>query len=92
MIFVLLMAAVTGILTFALQLLPGDDFLALPDLMYTAVGTAAGWAGWALSLSGTAVKDTVLTIVPLVIGLKLTIFLWKILTHWRPPMVKNKSV
>jgi len=89
MIFVLLTAAFTGILTFALQLLPGSDFLALPEALYVAVRSASGVGGWILGLAGTDVKNQLLVILPIFLGIKVAVMLWDILRFWRPPFTRK---
>jgi len=87
MLFIYLIAAFSGLLSFGLGVLPGPTFLALPDVAYTAVETVAGWCGWALGLMGEDVKDTMLLIIPLTISINVSLWLWSILRNWRPPVV-----
>lgn len=85
MIFLYLVAALTALITFALSLLPGDTFLAMPAAATDAIAQAGAIGSWLLNLAGSSVRETVLTILPLVIAIKLVAFGWQILRKWRPP-------
>jgi len=85
MIFLYLVAALTGIITLAISLLPGPDFLALPEAAIDAVATAGHVGGWLLGLAGADVKAALLVALPIIVGVKITAFGWTVLRHWRPP-------
>jgi len=87
MLFIYLLAAFSGLLSFALGVLPGPTFLALPDVAYDAVRTVSGWAGWALGLGGPDIKAALVAIIPLTIAINVSLWLWRILRHWRPPVI-----
>jgi hypothetical protein len=89
MVFLYLIAALSALLTFSLKLLPGSDFLPIPSVAYTAMGTAAGWTGWLLGLGGADIKETLTYIIFLVIPLELTYLGWKILMRWKPPLIQK---
>jgi len=84
MIFLYLLAGVIGVLNFIFGLLPGPTFLAMPDAVGTALHTISEAAGWALGLAGTEVKAAVLTLLPIMVGLKVAFALWDIIKNFRP--------
>jgi len=85
MIFLYLIAGLTGIITFALQLLPDESFLPFPAAATAAVATAGQVGGWVLGLAGEDIKNALTIILPLVALIKLVTIGWSILRHWRPP-------
>jgi len=85
MIFLYLVAAITAIITFALSLLPGADFLAFPTAATAAIAQAGSIGSWFLNLAGADVRAAILTMLPFVIAIKLVGFGWQILRKWRPP-------
>jgi len=87
MIFLYVLASLSALLTFSLQLLPGETFLPLPTVAYDAVETVASYAGWALGLAGPDIKATILTILALAVPLEITVLLWRVLVKWRPPIL-----
>jgi len=89
MIFLFFVAALTAILTFGIQILPGETFLAMPVAATAALHSAGGVAGWALGLAGEDVKAAVLVALPLVVGVKIAVLLWGIVRNWRPPIVSK---
>jgi len=88
MIFLYLVAAIAGIFTFALSILPDPTtFFPMPTIAWEALTTASGWVSYILGLGGPDIKETLLTIIPLVIGLNVAVALWHIIRKWRPPVV-----
>jgi len=89
MIFLYLVGLIAYLFTWILSLLPGDDFLAIPAAGYSAIETVGGYLGWFLGLAGPSVKSTLLTIVPIIIGIKVATFLWHIIRFWRVPLISR---
>jgi len=87
MIFLFIVAALAALLTFALSILPGPDFFALPAAATSAMETAGGVGGFFLGLAGEDVKAAALTILPLFLGVKIAVLLWTIIRNWKPPIV-----
>jgi len=85
MIPLFIVAAITALVTFGLSLLPGSTFMAIPSAATAAITTVGGVGGWMLGLGGTAVKSTLLVLLPLVVTIKVFSFGWQILRKWRPP-------
>ena len=87
MILLYLVAAICGLLSMILGLLPGPEFLALPEVAYSAVGTVGDWTAWALGLAGSEIKSTLLAIIPIIIGINIALSLWSIIRTWKAPIV-----
>lgn len=89
MVFLWLIGLIAYLTTWILSLLPDATFLPLPDVAANAVGTVAGWFGWLIGLGGANLKSTILTVLPIVIGIEVAAFLWHIIRHWRVPLISK---
>jgi len=91
MIFIFLFAAIADLLNIVFSLMPGADTLPLPAAAYDAVSVVGGWLAYFLGLAGEDIKDTLLTIIPLVLGINIFISLWNVLRNWRFRGITSKS-
>lgn len=87
MIWLYAIAALTGVMTMAFSILPSSEFLALPDAMYSALGTVAGWGGWALGLFGTEIKGTIVLAMTAYLAILIPLFLFDVLRRFSFPIV-----
>lgn len=87
MIWLYIIAALTGVMTMAFSILPPNTFLALPDAMYTALGTVSGWVGWALGLFGSEIKGTLVTALTAYLAILIPLFLFDVLRRFSFPIV-----
>jgi len=87
MIFLYIVAALTALITFVFGILPDATFLPLPDAAYAGVRYIGSVIGWGFGLAGNDIKEALVTMVPIVIGVNLTLYLWQILKSWRPPVI-----
>jgi len=93
MLFLWLIAAFTGTVTFAIQLFPGRSLaaavgLTLPADAYTAVQTIGEWCNWYLSMFGDAIKETLLLVIPTLVMVQLLHALYMFIGR-RIPIVGN---
>jgi len=87
MIFLYLVAALAALITFVFGILPDATFFPMPSEATGAVRYIGSVIGWGIGLAGDDIKAAIITMLPIVIGVNLTLYLWQILKSWRPPVV-----
>lgn len=89
MIFMLLLATITAVVTFAFSMLPGASFLAFPTGVTTAVGTVGNWTGWALGLLGEDVRQALVSAAGTYVAVMVAFLLWDVLRSFTFPVVNK---
>lgn len=89
MIFLLLAAAIAGIMTLAFSILPSSSFLALPDAVYTSIGTVSGWMSWGAGLFGPTIKTAIVTATLSYVAIMIAFFLWDVIRTFTFPIINH---
>lgn len=89
MIWLLLVAAMSGLMTLALSILPGETFLAFPTGVTTAMNTATSWLSWGLGLTGETLKATYIDALTFWLGLSIALFALDVLRRFSFPIVNK---
>lgn len=89
MIFMMIFAAMSGLMTLAFSILPGSDFLPFPSQVGTTIAAVSGWFSWFLGLTGEDLKAVYIEALSWWVTLNLGFLLLDILRRFQFPVVNK---